>query len=143
MAIKPNLIITSIFAKLFFKPLIGGTQYIAPGFMYESMSWWQNCPPKLIYGGKKIVCSIPPDCDAFIEIQSKPLTMNEMFSSLTVIPISELRKVKEAFLWAWMMVEQLGYSNMQAGISISEFEHLQNAFGPGSWEQEIRINHET
>lgn len=137
--IKPDIIFTSIFARIFLKRLEDGT-YIGPWFLLDPMQKWSQSMPKLVHGERKIICQMPAEYDASIEYKGLIISMREMAADITKIPIELIEERAQFFLTFWdylMMIEQTGH--LQGGISMEEFEHLQKALGPGAWEKDIFI----
>lgn len=137
--IKPDIIFTSIFARLFLKKLDDGT-YIGPWFMYEPMRRWSDSLPKMVYGERKMICQMPAEYDASIVDNGRTISMREMSTDLRNIPTELIRERAEFFLNFWqylVLIEQSAH--LQTGLTLAEFEHLQWALGSGPWEQDILI----
>jgi len=135
----PDIIISTVFARIFLR-LNDSNQYIGPAFMYEPMYWWSEDPPKFIRGGSKIIGYLPPEYEASISIPPLVLSMRETIKDLRIIPIWVLEQRAKDFKYAWSKLSMFGdVLNQQVGVTQSEFEHLQIAFGPGIWESEILI----
>lgn len=157
---KPDIILTSVFARIFLRPLNDG-RYTGPAFMYDPMRWWQTDSPKFVYGGRKIICQMPPEYDASISVLPPPpsiwdmmqstksaphrsnivLSMREMAKDLRNIPLYLLEQRAEIFHYSWSNVCMYGRAmHQQTGVTQEEFEHMQRAFGPGTWESEVLID---
>lgn len=160
---KPDIILTSVFARIFMRPLNDG-RYTGPAFMYDPMRWWQTDSPKFVYGGRKIICQMPPEYDASISVLPPPMTMadmaylmqsgndkplrsklvlsmREMAKDLKLIPLYILEQRAELFHYSWSNVTMFGSAmHQQVGITQEEFEHMQRAFGPGAWESEVLVD---
>lgn len=173
---KPDLVLTSVFARIFLRPLNDG-RYTGPAFMYDPIRWWSGSPdvssaPKFVYGGRKIICQMPPECDASISVLPPPpeiyemiqnygrlptgtmdappkqaplrskivLSMRDMAKDLRLIPLHVLEQRAEAFHYSWSNLSMYGSAmHQQVGITQEEFEHMQRAFGPGTWEAEVLV----
>lgn len=160
---KPDIILTSVFARIFLRPLDDG-RYTGPAFMYDPMRWWQTDQPKFVYGGRKIICQMPPEYDASISVLPPPMTMadmvystlhrnekplrskivlsmREMAKDLRLIPLYILEQRAEIFHYSWSNISMYGSAmHQQVGVTQEEFEHMQRAFGPGTWEAEVLVD---
>ena len=157
---KPDIILTSVFARIFLRPLDDG-RYTGPAFMYDPMRWWQTDQPKFVYGGRKIICQMPPEYDASISVLPPPpsiwdmmqsaksaphrsnivLSMREMAKDLRLIPLYILEQRAEIFHYSWSNISMYGSAmHQQVGVTQEEFEHMQRAFGPGTWEAEVLVD---
>lgn len=160
---KPDIILTSVFARIFLRPLDDG-RYTGPAFMYDPMRWWQTDSPKFVYGGRKIICQMPPEYDASISVLPPPMTMadmvysmqapkqvplrskivlsmREMAKDLRLIPLHVLEQRAEIFHYSWSNISMYGSAmHQQVGVTQEEFEHMQRAFGPGTWEAEVLVD---
>lgn len=137
--IKPDMIFTAIFVRMFMRRLEDG-RYTGPYFMYEPMRRWSDSLPKFIYGERRIVCQMPAEYDATMNFYGKSVSMREMAADLRNIPIEMIQERAEFFhnFWLYIMMIEKG-ANMQVGLSLEEFEYLQIGVGPGSWEQDVLI----
>jgi hypothetical protein len=131
--------------------------------MYDPMRWWQTDQPKFVYGGRKIICQMPPEYDASISVLPPPMTMadmvysmqsgndkplrsklvlsmREMAKDLRLIPLYILEQRAEIFHYSWSNISMFGSAmHQQVGVTQEEFEHMQRAFGPGAWESEVLV----
>lgn len=140
MRTKPDIILSAVMMRIFCKPLRDG-RYLAPGFMYDVMDYWQNCPPKPVFGKKLIVCHMPMECDAAVVTSDKvTVSLSEMARNIEMIPTDLLASRARMFVSTWDAVAAYTDGlNKQVGIRSAEFERLQVAFGPGAWEREILV----
>ena len=140
---EPDIVVSAIFMRLFYKKLEHG-RYVAPSFLFPTAEYWSNSMPKFVYGKRKIVTTLPLECDASILVQRGPevhtISMKEMILDVRKIPFEMLQSRSEIFKSSWEHV--LLYTDAekkQAGITEAEFNYLYTAFGPGAWCSEVLI----